>query len=120
MSKRSILALAACLALAGATAVQAEGGRLVRMEGWVVDEWCNKANANAEGKSCVLDCHGKGAALVFFSDGKVYHMSEQDQTKALDQVGKKVAVVGSLGDDGVLKVGSFGEPKKPKETPAQS
>lgn len=119
--KRTVgLVLTLSLVLAGATPLFAETVRapkLVRLEGWVVDSWCGKDNANVDKADCVYACQKKGATLVFYtpSDKKTYEMA--DQEAALEHVGRKMKVIGSLNDAGSLVVGSWIEPK---QSPPQS
>jgi hypothetical protein len=95
-----LLLLAAGFALAGD-----EAGSQVKLEGWIVDEWCGKANANAEGKDCILKCRKDGSPLVFFSEDKLYKLS--DQKGAEQHVGYKVLVTGTLEADDTIKVTQF-------------
>ena len=59
------LALFMAAALLAGVPASATGKRLVRMEGWIVDSFCGRKNANEEGKACVIECAEKGAKLVF-------------------------------------------------------
>lgn len=76
----------------------------VAMSGWFSDEWCGAKNANSEGMGCAKSCIEKGAAVVFVSDGKVYRIATADQKRAAEHIGHEVAVEGSIGEDGVLKL----------------
>lgn len=88
-----VLALAAM-----AAPVRAAGGSPAKVTGWIVDEWCQAANANPGGRHCSLDCHKKGAALVLYEpeSRKVYHLDAQN--KAAKNVGR-VTVTGTLDGD---------------------
>jgi hypothetical protein len=99
------------LSLGPVVAETAAKPRLVRLEGWVVDEWCAKNNAEPEKSDCVLACQKKGAALVFYTpdDHKLYALT--DQKAALEHVGHKVKVIGTVDAAGALNVGSWIEPK---------
>ena len=104
MKKKLIapLALAAALfSILPALAATGEGGS-VQVTGWIVDEWCGQANANAQGKECSLDCHKKGAALVLFEPKakKLYRLDNQKE--AAKHVGE-VTVTGKIEGDS-LKV----------------
>ena len=100
----ALIALAAMAVLAmavPASAAEGDGGQApgqVNVTGWIVDEWCQSANANANGKGCSLDCHKKGAALVLYDPDsqKVYHLDAQDQAEK--NVGR-VIVTGKLDGD---------------------
>jgi hypothetical protein len=96
--------------LAGAAMPLSRAGsdETVEVQGFVVDKWCGGANANVEGKGCVIACNKKGASLVFHSErGKTYGLS--DQKVALAHVGRKVRVEATLDDDGVLTVKSWSD-----------
>ena len=49
---RSALALAAIATFTWGYA--AGPAQVVRLQGYVVDSWCGKSNANPEGKACVV------------------------------------------------------------------
>ncbi len=109
MKRTMILALALAL-LAGP--VLAGAARLVRVEGYVVDSWCGKANANDQGADCVVECNKKGADLVFYtSKGKIYDLA--DQKDALGHIGQKMVILGTVDSEGSLKVGSWKPATKP-------
>lgn len=112
MTKKNVaLALMISLALlVSFPALAGEDGKQVKLTGWITDEWCGAKNANAEGKQCALDCAKKGSALVLYSDGKTYKLS--DQKAALEHVGVEVTVSGSLAEDGTVKVTAIEETKK--------
>jgi hypothetical protein len=86
-------------------AMAGEAVKDVKLTGYITDEWCGKANANEQGKDCTIACAKKGAALVLFSDGKAYKLS--DQKAAMTHVGHEVVVSGSLDSDGTVKVSSI-------------
>lgn len=102
----ALIAMAAIIAAVAMTVPvsAAEGGGgpaqadQVNVTGWIVDEWCQSANANANGKGCSLDCHKKGAALVLYDPDsqKVYHLDAQEQAEK--NVGR-VIVTGKLDGD---------------------
>jgi hypothetical protein len=77
----------------------------VTLSGWIVDKSCGKANANAEGKDCVLSCNKSGSPLVLSSGDKLYPLS--DQKTALTHVGHEVVVKGKLDAKGGIKVASI-------------
>ena len=113
---RRVIPLVAVLALAFAAVTPGLAGekeKEVTLTGWVTDEWCGKANANAEGKDCAIACAKKGAQLVLFADEKIYRLSDQDEAKK--HVGHEVVVTGVLTADGTVKGAKFeksGETKK--------
>ena len=122
--KRAVVLFVAVALLAGpATVAQfaQKAPRLVRLEGWLVDEWCAKKKADVS----ELDCAGKhveeGAALVFVADDKeVYALADEDLDMAMDKAGEKVAVLGTVDpDNGVLNIGSFMRPKGVKKAKAK-
>lgn len=98
--------VAIAVLLLGFAALHAAGpNQVVRLKGYVVDEWCGKGNANPEGKACVLACAKKGAQLVFFtSEGETYKLGDREQ--ALQHVGARVEVIGTV-DEGLLHVGRW-------------
>ena len=109
MKRTMTLALALVLV---AGPVLAGAMRLVRVEGYVVDSWCGKANANDQGANCVVECNKKGADLVFHtSEGKTYELA--DQKDAQGHIGQKMVILGSVDSEGSLKVGSWSPAKKP-------
>ena len=106
MRKILVGSIAALMLLGIALPTLAAPARLVRLDGWVVDQWCGKKNANGDGAGCVIECHEKGAPLVFASDdGKTYTIVDQDG--ALDQVGVHVKIFGTIDSEGNLSVGSY-------------
>ena len=88
-----------------APALAGEQGEQVELSGWITDEYCGKANANAEGKGCALACAKKGAQLVLYSNEKIYKLSDQEGAK--QHVGHEVVVHGVLAEDGTVKVSKF-------------
>lgn len=96
---RKALRLAFVLALAVAPALAGE----FSATGWIVDEWCNKNNANAEGAACAKACHEKGAALVLVAGDKVYKLDDQKLAEA--NLGSEVKVRGTLEGDKVKVAG---------------
>lgn len=112
MRTKIFCALVVVALVVGLAAAQAPSKKLVRIEGWVVDEWCGKDNAKADGKGCTLECHKKGAALVFYNNenGDLYRLDKQDEAEKF--VGREVGVFGTLDGEGNLAVGQFFESKK--------
>ena len=111
--KRNAIAMIAVVALVAALAVPAlaGGAKDVKLVGWVSDSCCPAKNANAEGKSCIMECHKNGSALVFFSEGKTYKLA--DEKPAMANIGYEVVVTGTVSEDGTLKIASI-EPSKKK------
>lgn len=103
MKKFLSLTVAAVFVLAlAAPAFAGDESKEVKLSGWITDEWCGAKNANASAESadCAKGCAKKGAALVLFSEGKIYKLSDQDA--ALKNVGHPVIVMGTMdGDDAV-------------------
>jgi hypothetical protein len=112
-----VLALGAVVAFTWANA--AGPAQVVRLQGYVVDSWCGKSNANPEGKECVVACAKKGAKLLFYTEkGESYTLSDRDE--ALKHVGRPMEIIGTV-QDGVLKVGRWNEvPKKATEEDSPS
>ena len=108
---RSALAL---VAIATFTWGYAAGpAQVVRLQGFVVDSWCGKSNANPEGKACVVACAKKGAKLLFYTEkGESYTLTDRDE--ALKHVGRPMEIIGTV-QDGVLKVGRWNEVPQAKE-----
>jgi len=93
---------------------------LVRLEGWIVDSYCGAKNAHAEATEDTLACHKKGAKLRFVSkDGIIYDIA--DQERALEHVGRKVRLFGTVDDSRNLKVGNYigADKKDGKKSPKQ-
>lgn len=107
------LTIVACVLALGLPAVAGEPDKEVKMTGWITDEWCGAKNANADGKGCALSCAQKGAALVLYSDGKSYKLS--DQKAAADNVGVEVVVTGTLAKDGTIQVTGIAANRKEKK-----
>jgi hypothetical protein len=120
MNKKLILTLALGLLLALTMPVMAQElakvSKLVRLEGWVVDEPAGAKHANLDSKAAVLEAHENGATLVFVSKaGDIYDMDEQET--ALEHVGQNWIILGKLDPNGKLKVGSYIDPSKRKGPP---
>lgn len=90
-------ALLAAVVLVAVPAVAGDAGEQTTVKGWITDSFCGKNNANAEGKACILACAKKGADLVLYADGKTYKIS--DQKAALENVGREVAITGTVEKD---------------------
>ena len=99
----TVAVLIAALALGAAGA--ADPQQPVSLTGWIVDQSCGKANANAAGKDCILSCNKSGSPLVLAAGDKLYPLS--DQKAALANVGYPVVVTGQLDSKGVLKVATI-------------
>ena len=98
----TVAVLIAALALGSAAAADPQP---VTLTGWIVDQNCGKANANAGGKDCVLSCNKSGSPLVLSAGDRLYPLS--DQKAALAHVGHEVVVTGQVDAKGVLKVASI-------------
>src|SRR5437867_4241718 len=94
------------LALAGEAAKQAE----VSYTGWIVDSYCGGKNANADQKSCVLDCFKKGAKLVLYVPDAKKSISLDKQDQASQHIGVSVKITGIM-DGETLKVSKIEEVK---------
>jgi len=90
---------------AGATEI----AEVTYLIGWVVDEACGKKNANAEGKDCIAECHKNGSPLVFYNKDRDKAYRLEDQKRAAKYVGREMAVLGFITDEGTLKVSSYVE-----------
>ena len=98
--------LAYLLATIVAIPVLASSGTLVRLDGWIVDSYCKAKNANAEATEDTLACLKKGAKLILITaDGTTYALENQEQ--ALEHVGQKVRVFGTVDEDRNLKIGNY-------------
>ena len=80
--------------------------REVALTGYLTDSYCGAANANAQGKSCALDCVKKGAKVQLYANETLYTL---DQSKVADgQIGVPVKVKGTLDEGtGTIKVASI-------------
>ena len=87
---------------AGEPATKAKPGDVVEATGWISDEWCGKANANAAGKDCALSCAKSGAKLVLFAGERTWVLADQDLAKK--HVGIEVVVKGEIDENGTLEV----------------
>lgn len=106
--RRALPAAAAILALLAIPAAAAPGqgsgpSGEQSWTGWITDERCGAANANADGKSCALSCYKGGARLVLYVEGddRLYHLDRQEE--ASRHVGHQVRVTGRE-KDGRIKV----------------
>ena len=77
--------------------------------GWVVDEACGKKNANEHGKDCIAECHKNGSPLLFYSKERDESFRIEDQKRAAKYIGREIAVMGFITDEGMLRVGSYVE-----------
>ncbi len=116
MKKKILLSLVAVMLVALASPLMAQTAdkpKLVRLEGWVVDEAAAEQHANAESKDAVIKAQAEGALLVFITTkGDEYEIG--DQEKALDHVGQKWVIIGQLDPDGKLHIGSYIDMSKRK------
>jgi hypothetical protein len=55
--------------------------------------------ASASDAACVKKCVKGGASAVFISDGKVYQIAADSQSKVLPLLGKKVTLMGKMDGD---------------------
>ena len=122
MKKTVVLCLALCLlatAAAGPVLAAKNYQRIVRLSGWVVDEEAGADHANEASKDAVLAKVEEGALLVFYTDkGEAYPIV--DQEKALEKVGEPWDVIGALDDEENLNIGSYIEPRKEEDAPAEA
>ncbi len=100
-----IFAVAALLLATVSPVLAGDKQNEVTLTGWVTDEWCGKANANAAGKDCAIACAKKGAQLVLSSGEKIYALPDQDE--AMKHVGQEVVVQAVLAADGSLTSAKF-------------
>jgi hypothetical protein len=105
----SILAVLALFVAVTAPALAEGEANEVALTGWISDEWCGAKNANKNGADCARNCAKKGAALVLFTDGEMYKLS--DKELALEHVGHKVLVTGTLAGD-TIEVAKIEEVKE--------
>jgi len=104
MRKALSVSMLLCLALGTFSAVAAgdDVAKKVELTGYITDEWCGANNANPDGVACAKSCAEKGSKMAVFSDGKLYVLS--DKKAALDNLGVKVVVTGTLDQEGVVQV----------------
>jgi hypothetical protein len=117
MNKKLILTFALGLIVALTLPVMAQNrARLIRLEGWVVDEPSGAKHANAASKDAVIKAQEEGAMLVFLSSkGDIYEITGQEA--ALERVGQNWIILGKLDEDGNLTIGSYIDPAKRKGPP---
>jgi len=114
--RKSIALLGLCAAIAIAAPAWSqeqkpyEMHKIVRLQGWVVDEHCGATAASADKKDQILKDHEDGSPLVFAADdGTLYTLDKQDA--AVDFVGRHVLVFGAIDESHNLRVGQFAEIK---------
>ena len=90
------LSFVACLGTIFAGAVAAE-----TLSGTVSDSMCGAKHeaAAAADAACVKKCVKGGASAVLISDGKVYQIAMDSQSKMMPLLGMKVTVNGKLDGD---------------------
>lgn len=112
MRKLFVLSIVAAFALAAFAPALAgdEAKKEVQLTGYITDEWCGKANANAQGAGCAKACAKKGSDLAVFADGKMYKLSNKEM--ALEHLGYEVVVTGTLDESGTVQVASIAKAKK--------
>jgi hypothetical protein len=71
--------------------------------GTVSDSMCGAKHeaASASDAACVKKCVKGGASAVFISDGKVYQIAADSQSKVMPLLGQKVTVMGKMDGDTV-------------------
>jgi hypothetical protein len=71
------------------------------LSGTVSDSMCGAKHeaASAADAACVKKCVKGGASAVLISDGKVYQIAMDSQSKMMPLLGKKVTVMGKLDGD---------------------
>jgi len=71
------------------------------LSGTVSDSMCGAKHegATAADAACAKKCVKGGASAVLVSDGKVYKIAMDSQSKAMPLLGKKVTVMGKLDGD---------------------
>jgi uncharacterized protein DUF5818 len=92
--KKLVLAFAVVLSIFALSAMAAD------MTGYVSDTKCAadvKKVESGDHAACAAACAGKGAVLVFVSDGKVYKVT--DQAKVKPHAGHKVTISGKVDGD---------------------
>lgn len=97
------LILGGCASVAQDKAGDSAAADSVTWTGWITDESCGAANANAEGKACALDCYKGGAKLVLYIESDKKLVGLDDQEAAVEHLGHAVVVTGVL-KDGVIQV----------------
>jgi hypothetical protein len=105
-----VAVLALALALVGALAYAADEAKSANWTGWITDAKCGAKNANAEGKSCALQCYKDGSKLVLYTDGDKKLVGLDNQEEAAKHVGHPVVVTGTLDGD-TIKVSTIKEKK---------
>jgi hypothetical protein len=121
LKKKATLWILACALLIGVglpalAQKAADPARIVRLHGWVVDDGTAMRHANAESKDAILQSFEEGVPLVFVTkDGDTYLLAEQEE--AAEKVGQAWDVIGMLGAEGKLRVGTYIQPRT-KKAPA--
>jgi hypothetical protein len=71
--------------------------------GTVSDSMCGAkhAAASASDAACIKKCVKGGASAVLVSDGKVYQIAPNSQSKVTPLLGQKVTVTGKLDNDAI-------------------
>jgi Protein of unknown function (DUF5818) len=102
--KRSLIAIAACAAIALLVPAFATAGG--SWNGWVTDSHCAAKGAKAEHADCAKKCLDNGGKLVFYNsaDEKIYQLD--NQKLAEEHLGHEVVVKGAVEGD-TIKVESI-------------
>ena len=81
--------------------------------GTVSDSMCGAKHeaASASDMACVKKCVKGGASAVLISDGKVYPIAADSQSKVMPLLGKKVTVMGKMEGD-TIEIASAKAAKK--------
>jgi hypothetical protein len=109
MKKGICLALSLMLAVSmGLSLYAAEG----KWNGWITDQKCGAKGANAAHKECALKCAKAGEKLVLYNtaDQKLYPLDNQQMAEK--HLGYEVTVIGTLDDQGAIKVAKIEKFKK--------
>ncbi len=106
MKKALSLTMVLALALVALPALAGEQeAKEVELTGWITDQYCGAKNANAENVDCIKACAEKGSALMVYADGELYKISNKEM--ALQHVGYKVVVKGTIDEDNVVTPSSI-------------
>lgn len=114
MFRRRLIAVLSAVAILSTVVASIEAAplRMLRDQGWVVDDRYGKKHANPESAQEILKAVDAGEKLVFWSESEEAYYPIEDQVIAKLWIGKRVEILGNVMPDGTLRVGNYREAKE--------